>query len=51
MIPNLGYAYPQGYEPGHLGVRENNINNAEKGKYVNRYIYAVQQDAQCGLNE
>jgi len=22
VIPNLGYAYPQGYEPGHLGVRE-----------------------------
>jgi len=23
-IPNLGYAYPQGYEPEHLGVREKN---------------------------
>jgi hypothetical protein len=22
VIPNMGYAYPQGYEPGHLGVRE-----------------------------
>jgi hypothetical protein len=20
VIPNVGYAYPQGYEPGHLGV-------------------------------
>jgi len=24
VIPNLGYAYPQVYKPGHLGVRENN---------------------------
>jgi len=22
VIPNLGYTYPQGYEPGHLGVCE-----------------------------
>jgi hypothetical protein len=24
VIPNLGYAYAQGYGPGHLGVREKN---------------------------
>jgi hypothetical protein len=24
VITNLGYAYPQGYEPGHLGVCEKN---------------------------
>ena len=24
VFPNLGYAYPQGYEPGQLGVREKN---------------------------
>jgi hypothetical protein len=35
VIPNLGYAYPQGYEPGHLGVREKNRIMAEKGAYVN----------------
>jgi hypothetical protein len=22
VIPNLGYVYPQGYEPGHLGAHE-----------------------------
>jgi len=22
VIPNLGYAYPQGYKPGHLGVHK-----------------------------
>ena len=22
VIANLGYAYPLGYEPGHLGIRE-----------------------------
>jgi hypothetical protein len=22
VIPSLGYADPQGYEPGHLGIRE-----------------------------
>jgi len=21
MIPNLGYVHPQGYEPGHVGVK------------------------------
>jgi hypothetical protein len=25
VILNLGYAYPHGYEPGHLGVREKKI--------------------------
>ena len=30
MIPNLGYAYSQGYEPEHLGVREKKINNGGK---------------------
>jgi hypothetical protein len=24
VITSLGYAYPQGYEQGHLGVREKN---------------------------
>ena len=27
LIPNLGYAHPQGYEPGHLGVREKKMDN------------------------
>ena len=30
MIPNLGYAYPQGYEPGHLRVREKKLTNGGK---------------------
>jgi len=31
VIPNLGYAYHQGYEPGHLGVREKKeLNNGRK---------------------
>jgi len=34
VIPNLGYVYPQGYEPGHLEVREKNWIVAEKGTYV-----------------
>jgi hypothetical protein len=29
VIPNLRYAHPQGYEPGHLGVREK-MNNGGK---------------------
>jgi hypothetical protein len=37
---NLGYVYPQGYEPGHLGVREENGIMAGKGTYVNN----VRQD-------
>jgi hypothetical protein len=40
VTPNLGYAYPQGYEPGQLGVREKNLIMAEKGTYVN----SVRQD-------
>jgi hypothetical protein len=39
-IPNLGYAYPQGYEPGHLGACEKNGIMVEKGTYVN----SVRQD-------
>jgi hypothetical protein len=27
VISNLGYAYPQVYEPGHFEVREKNLNN------------------------
>jgi len=35
VIPNLGYAYPQSYEPGYLGVREKkNLIMAGKGTYV-----------------
>jgi len=42
VIPNLGYAYPQRYEPGHLRVRggEKKRIMAEKGTYVN----SVRQD-------
>ena len=29
-ISNLGYAYAQGYEPEHLGVREKKLNNGDK---------------------
>jgi len=35
VIPNLDYAYSQGYEPGYLGVREKKLIMAEKGTYVN----------------
>jgi hypothetical protein len=30
VIPNLGYTYRQGYEQGHLGVREKKKNNGGK---------------------
>jgi hypothetical protein len=30
VIRNLGNAYLQGYEPGHLGVREKKLNNGRK---------------------
>jgi hypothetical protein len=30
VISNLRYAYPQGYEPGHLGVGEKKLNNVGK---------------------
>ena len=33
VIPKLGYAYPQEYESGHLGVREK-INNGGKGSHT-----------------
>jgi hypothetical protein len=35
VTPNVGYANPQEYEPGHLGVREKNYIMAEKGAYLN----------------
>jgi hypothetical protein len=35
VIPNLGYAYSQGYESGHLGVHEKKLNNDGKGTYIN----------------
>jgi len=40
MIPNLGYAYPQGYEPGDLGVREKKRILAGKGTILG-YIFTV----------
>ena len=42
VIPNLGYTYPQWYEPGHLGVCEKKKIEwwGEKGTYVN----SVRQD-------
>jgi len=33
-IPYLGYAYPQRYEPGHLGVSEKNWIMAEKSTHI-----------------
>jgi hypothetical protein len=30
VIPNLGYAYPPGYELGHLGIRDTNLKMAGK---------------------
>jgi hypothetical protein len=44
VIPNLGYAYPQGYESVHLGVREKNLNNGGKRhvrllSFKCKYIY------------
>ena len=45
VIPNLGYAYPQGYEPGHLfrGTQKK-LNNGGKRHihtYINRlFIYS-----------
>jgi hypothetical protein len=40
VIPNLGYVYPQGYEPGHLGVREKKLNNGGKRPLLG-YLFAV----------
>lgn len=37
VIPNLVYAYPQGYEPGHLGVREKKLNNGGK-KHIHQQL-------------
>jgi len=31
LSPNLGYAYPKGYEQEHLGVREKKLNIGGKG--------------------
>jgi len=36
VIPKLRYAYPQGYDPGHFGVRKKNGIMAEKG-----YLFTV----------
>ena len=30
VIPNLGYAYPLGYEPGYIGLREKKLNIISK---------------------
>jgi len=40
VIANLGYAYPQGYETGHLGVCEKNCIMAERDTFVN----SIRQD-------
>lgn len=43
VIANLGYAYPQVYEPGHLGVCKKKLNNGRKRhicqRYKTRYSY------------
>jgi hypothetical protein len=38
VIPNLGYAYVQGYEPGHLGGTRKKNWITLRGTYVNIYI-------------
>jgi hypothetical protein len=40
VIPSLEQASLQGYQPGHLGVREKNSLMAEKGHYW-RYLFTV----------
>ena len=37
VIPNLRYAYPQGYETGHLGVRKKQLNSGGKGLFIYSY--------------
>jgi hypothetical protein len=39
VIRDLGFAYPYGYEQGHLGVREKNLNSGGKGTYI--YHWAI----------
>jgi hypothetical protein len=39
VILNLGYAYPQRYKPGYLGVREKKRIMSVKGAYVDIYIW------------
>jgi len=39
VIPNLGYAFPHGYEPGNLEVREKNWTMAEKMHIIGLFIY------------
>ena len=39
VIPNLGYAYTQGYEPGHLAVREKIEWRKTAHTYIQTYIH------------
>jgi len=40
VIPNLGYAHPQEYEPGYLGVGEKKLNNGGKGPLLG-FLFTV----------
>ena len=42
VIPNLEYAYRQGYEPEHLGEREKNWIMERKYTYINSYSLQLQ---------
>jgi hypothetical protein len=42
VIPNLGYAYPRGYEPGYLGVREKYLIMAGKGYLLTVTTYKIE---------
>jgi hypothetical protein len=41
VIPNVGFVYPQGYEPGHLGVREKKKFNTGGKMPLLGYLFKV----------
>ena len=41
VIPNVGYAYPQGWEPGHLGAREKKKLNTGGKMPLLDYLFTV----------